>query len=153
MRTFQATLAAFAALTIVATAPARAEEVAGTYDAKFEEVANNCASASIAMTRGKLRIRKEKKDQIVVDIERIPLMSGNLGKSGSVRATSKVGPTSIEKLDGKFSVGGQIDSSGLALVFVAEYFVKGSALCTQSWNVTGVREAAPAKAPSPAGSR
>lgn len=149
MRTLQATLAA---LIVVGTvAQSHADEVAGSYDAKFEEVANNCASVGINLAKGKLRIRKEKKDQVVVEIDLIPAMSGSVGKSGSVRASSRVGPTSIEKVDGKFSVAGQASASELALVLVAEYFVKGSALCTQTWNVTGAREAA--KPAAPAGAR
>jgi hypothetical protein len=144
MRTF---LSATVALLLLAVAsPSRADDVAGTYDVKYEEVANNCAKTGMALARGKLRIRKEK-NQLVVDIERIPLMSGSPNKSGAVRATSKIGPTAIEKVDGKFSVAGKADASTLELVFVAEYYVKGTALCTQSWNVTGARESAD-KAPA-----
>jgi hypothetical protein len=137
MRTFQ--FATVALLLLAFASPSRADDVAGTYSVKYEEVANNCSKIGMALARGKLRIRKEK-NQLVVDIERIPLMSGSPSKSGAVRATSKIGPTSIEKVDGKFSVAGKADAASLELVFVAEYYVKGSALCTQSWNVTGARE-------------
>ncbi len=146
MRTF---LSATVALLLLAVAsPSHADDVTGTYDVKYEEVANNCNKTGMALGRGKLRIRKEK-NLLVVDIERIPLMSGSPNKSGAVRATSKIGPTSIDKLDGKFSVAGKADAAALELVFVAEYYVKGSALCTQSWNVTGAKDSGDAK-PAPA---
>jgi hypothetical protein len=145
MRTFQV---ATAALLILAFAsPSHADDVAGDYDVKYEEVANNCSKIGIALGQGKLRIRKEK-NQLVVEIDRIPRMSGSPNKSGAVRATSKIGPSSIEKVEGKFSVAGRVDDAGLQLVFVAEYYVKGTALCTQSWNVTGAREGSDAKAKS-----
>lgn len=146
-----ATAALGLALLAVAT-PAQAQEVVGTYDVKYEEIANNCTSTGLALRNGKLSIRQEKK-QILVDIERIPLMTGSPSKTGAVRATSKTGPTSIEKLDGKFSVAGRVDSA-LSLVLVAEYYVDKKPLCTQSWNVAGTRDGggdakpAPEKAPS-----
>lgn len=136
MRTFLS--ATVAMLLVAVAAPSHADDATGTYDVKYEEVANNCAKTGMAMAKGTLVIRKEK-NQIVVDIQRIPLMSGSISKSGAVRATSKIAPTSIEKVDGKFSAAGKADGATLELVFVAEYYVKGSALCTQSWNVTGTR--------------
>jgi hypothetical protein len=149
MRTF---LSATVALLLLAlAAPSHAQEITGAYDVKYEEVANNCNKTGMSLGRGKLRVRRDNK-LLVVDIERIPLMSGSPSKSGAVRATSKIGPTSIDKLDGKFSVAGRADGATLELVFVAEYYVKGAALCTQSWNVTGTKESSDAKAPAaPAG--
>jgi hypothetical protein len=145
MRTFQVATAALLILAIAS--PSHADDVAGSYDVKYEEVANNCSKIGIALGQGKLRIRKEK-NQLVVEIDRIPRMSGSPNKSGAVRATSKIGPSSIEKVEGKFSVAGRVDDAGLQLVFVAEYYVNGTALCTQSWNVTGTRESGDTKAKS-----
>ena len=56
-----------------------------------------------------------------------------------VKATSRLGATSIQGLDGKFSVAGRVADGSLQLVFIAEYYVKQKPLCTQSWNVTGKR--------------
>lgn len=114
--------------------------VTGTYQVKYAEVANNCTSTGMALTSGTLDI-KPTKSGIVVDIERMPLMNGKAGKTGRVNASSKVGPTSIQGLDGKFSVAGKVDDGVLSLVFIAEYFLGRRALCTQSWNVTGVNVA------------
>ena len=86
-----------------------------------------------------------KKGTLVVDIERVPLMNGAAPRGGKLRAASKLGPSSIQGLDGKFSVAGRVDNGVLQLVFVAEYYVKTKPLCTQSWNVSGLRQAAPAK--------
>lgn len=156
MRTFPAALAT---LFVLATAtPALAQDAAGTYDAKFEEVANNCSAlgVGISRTKGKLSVRKGKRDQIMVDLERIPVMVGTIGKNGSLRAQSKLGPSGvIEKLDAKYSIAGQVAGGELSLVFVAEYFDRGAAMCSQTWNVSGTREAtakSTSKAPS-AGSR
>lgn len=144
MRTFQlVTVGALAAL-VAAASPALADDAAGTYDVKYEEVADNCTTG-LSMSKGELNIRQEGK-QVVVDIARLPKMYGKPSKSGVVRATSPKGRTSIEGLDGKFSIAGRADGT-LELVLVAEYYVKDSALCTQSWNVTGSKKA-DAKAPA-----
>lgn len=137
MRTFQVATAAL--LVLAAVSPSQAQVAVGSYDVKYEEVANNCASIGMALGAGKMRIRKDK-NQLVVDINTIPLMSGSLNKSGAVRATSKIAATTIDKVDGKFSVAGRVDGDAVQLVFVAEYYDKGRALCTQSWNITGVRD-------------
>lgn len=145
MRTFQ--LATVAAL-VAAASPALAEDAAGTYEVKYEEVADNCTTG-LSMARGELNIRNEGKN-LVVDIARVPKMYGKPNKTGVVRATSTKGRTSIEGLDGKFSVAGRADGNVLELVLVAEYYVKDSALCTQSWNVSGNKKSeAKAQAAAP----
>jgi len=130
-----------AVLAAIAT-PAFADDVAviGTYDVKYEEMSNNCTNVGMTLARGQLKIEL-KSNVLQIDIERVPLMSGIPTKNGAVNAKSKLGPTSIQGLDGTFSVAGKVSSADgvLGLVFVAEYQVKGKALCTQSWNVTGVR--------------
>lgn len=125
--------------------PARADDnVLGTYDVKYEEVANNCTDVGMTLGRGVLEIEQKKgTSALAVDIERIPLMAGGPAKGGKLKATSKIGPTSIAGLDGKFSVAGRSQDGMLQLVFVAEYFVKGKALCSQSWNIAGVRKDKP----------
>ena len=125
---------------VAATPPAFADEtVEGVYDVRFEEVANNCTNVGMALGRGQVTVEK-KKNNLSVDIERIPVMNGVPGKNGKLRASSKLGATSISGLDGKFSVAGTVTSGTMALVFVAEYYVKDKSLCTQSWNVSGVRK-------------
>jgi hypothetical protein len=110
--------------------------VIGTYEVRYEEVSSNCSQTSISLTRGSLDITKAKK-QIVVDIQRFPLMYGTPGKGGRVRASSKMAPSSIDGVDGKFSVAGRVDEGLISLVFVAEYYVDGKPLCSQTWNVSG----------------
>ena len=120
---------------------ARADDnVTGTYDVKYEEMSNNCTNVGMTLARGQLKIEL-KSNVITIDIERVPLMSGVPTKNGAVNAKSKLGPTSIQGLDGTFSIGGRVSGGEgmLQLVFVAEYQAKGKPLCTQSWNVTGVR--------------
>jgi hypothetical protein len=138
MRTTIATLV-LGAMTLAAT-PALADksEVAGTYDVKYDEVSNNCTNTGMTFTRGTLKI--EQKKNVTVNIDLVPIMTGGEPKAGKLKAQSKLGPSVIQGLDGKFSVAGRVDEGVLQLVFVAEYYVKGKPLCTQSWNVAGVRQ-------------
>ena len=150
MRTTIATLALAAAA--LAAAPAHADKgdkgdaksaVAGTYDVKYDEVSNNCTNVGMTFTRGTLVI--ENKKTLSVNIDLVPIMVGSEPKAGKLKAQSKLGPSVIQGLDGKFSVAGRVDDGVLQFVFVAEYYVKGKPLCTQSWNVSGVRQAANGK--------
>ncbi|MEZ4366745.1 MAG: hypothetical protein R2939_10715 [Kofleriaceae bacterium] len=79
-----------------------------------------------------------KSKNLTVDIERLPLMNGKVGKSTRVKAQSKLGRTSIQGLDGRFSVAGRVEDGVLQLVLVAEYYLGRKPLCTQSWNVSGL---------------
>jgi hypothetical protein len=150
MRTTLATL--ILAATTLAAAPAFADKgdkgdtksaVAGTYDVKYDEVSNNCTNVGMTFTRGTLTI--EDKKTVSVNIDLVPIMLGSEPKAGKLKAQSKLGPSVIQGLDGKFSVAGRVDDGVLQFVFVAEYYVKTKPLCTQSWNVSGVRQAATGK--------
>jgi hypothetical protein len=133
-----------AVATIVAGgAPAFADDaVVGTFDVKYEEMSNNCTNVGMTLGRGTLKIDVRPGNNLVVDIERIPIMNGLPAKGGKITAKSKLGKTSIEGLDGTFSVAGKVSGPEgmLTLVFVAEYQAKGKPLCTQSWNIAGVRK-------------
>lgn len=127
--------------------------VAGTFDVKYEEVTSNCQNTGIVLNRGTIDISKKRANGLQIDIERMPLMTGTASKGGRLKAASKLGKTSIQGLDGKFSTAGTVNPDGvLTVVFVAEYYLNGKAYCTQSWNVTGTRAAAPSapKRPAPA---
>jgi hypothetical protein len=117
------------------------DDVAGTYEVSYEEVSSNCEQTSISMNLGTLAISQKGK-QLVVDISRFPYMYGSPSKGGKVRATSKVAPSSIQGVDGKFSVAGRVDDGLIELVMVAEYYVSSKPLCSQSWNVTGQKQKA-----------
>lgn len=135
-----------AALLALALAPSvaradNADAVAGTFDVKYEEVTSNCQNTGMVLSRGTLAIEKRKASGIAVDIERMPIMAGSASKGGRIKAASKLGKTSIQGLDGRFSTAGTVNADGvLNMVFVAEYYLGGKAYCTQSWNVTGVRK-------------
>jgi hypothetical protein len=114
--------------------------IGGIYDVKYDEVSNNCTQTGMSFTRGTLTI--ETKKEITVRIDLVPTMTGSEPRAGKLKATSKIGPSVIQGLDGRFSVAGRVDDGVLQFVFVAEYYVKGKPLCTQSWNVSGVRNKA-----------
>jgi hypothetical protein len=123
---------------LLTTSTAWAEDVSGTYDVKYAEVSNNCASP-LLYPNGKMEL-KLKGNQLTVDIERTPVMTGSASKNGKVSAKSKLGKTMIDGMDGVFSVAGKVAPDGaLSLVMVGEYSTSGKALCTQSWNVTGAK--------------
>ena len=128
--------------------PAVAEnKVDGSYEVKFEEMSTNCDPPRFTYTRGVVRIDTAK-SSLRVNIETIPQMNGVPAKSGKINAkTPKKLPTTVQGLDGKYHVSGRVDDAGLLqLVLVAEFTKSGETktMCTQSWNVSGVRTAAAA---------
>jgi hypothetical protein len=118
-------------------------DVTGTFEVKYEEVANNCTAAStgISLARGTVGVSKKAK-LVVVDIERFPTMQGSQAKGGQLKAASKVGPSPIQGADVKVSIAGRVEDGLISGVFVADYYVGKKPLCTQSWKVSGVRKEA-----------
>jgi len=123
-----------------AAAPARADDLAGSYEVKFEQVSTNCDHPITYPPRGSLKIEIKGGD-LQVDIERTPLMVGKPAKTGKVSARSpKPGHTPMAGMDGVFSVAGRVTGDGLlSLVMVGEYQTGGKPLCTQSWNLSGLK--------------
>lgn len=121
-------------------APAYADDLAGAYDVKFEQVSTNCEHPVAYPQHGLLKIDVKGGD-LQIDIDRTPLMIGKSAKPGKISAKSpKPGHTPIEGMDGVFSVAGRITAEGmLSLVMVGEYQTAGKPLCTQSWNLAGLR--------------
>lgn len=130
---------------MAAAAPAAAQNVTGSYEVKFEEMATTCDPVRFTYTRGVVKV-DQSKSSLRVNIETIPQMTGSPAKSGKVSAkTPKKLATTVQGIDGKYNVSGRVDDGGvLELVLVAEYTRQdnGKPLCTQSWNVRGVRQAA-----------
>lgn len=131
---------AYVVLGLVLAAPAYADDMAGTYDVKFDQVSTNCEHPVAYPQHGSLRIEVKGTD-LQIDIDRTPLMVGKTAKPPKVSAKSpKPGHTPIEGMDGVFSVAGRITPEGmLSLVMVGEYQTGGKPLCTQSWNLSGLR--------------
>ena len=107
------TRSAVLALTVAAAlgtlgAPAYADDsVAGAYEAKFEQVASNCEHPIAYPARGSIKIEIKGND-LQVDIDRTPLMTGTPRKDGKVNAKSRLGHTPIEGMDGVFTVAGRV---------------------------------------------
>lgn len=125
---------------LAAVAPAYADDsVAGAYEAKFEQVANNCEHPIAYPQRAAIKIEIKGND-LQVDIERTPLMTGTPRKDGKVNAKSRLGHTPIEGMDGVFTVAGRVTAEGmLSLSLIGEYQAAGKPLCTQSWTLSGLR--------------
>lgn len=135
----------------VAASPALADDsLAGQYDVKFEPVSTNCTSPLNYPQHGTLKIDVKGAD-LQIDIERTPLMVGKAAKTGKVSVKSpKPGHTMIEGMDGVFSIAGRISTEGMvSLVMVGEYTHNGAPLCTQSWNLSGLRKTGDAKPDKP----
>ena len=124
---------------LLAATPAFAD-ITGTYDVKFEDVSTNCTNQKLTYKPQPITV-KVKGNQVTVDVDITPVMTGVTQKNGKVSAKSKAGNTMITGMKGVFSVAGRITPDGaLSLVMVGEYSDEsGKALCSQSWNVSGPR--------------
>lgn len=122
------------------TAVARADDLPGTYEVKFDQVSSNCEHPIAYPARGTIKIDIKGND-LQVDIERTPLMVGKPTKNGKISAKSpRPGHTPIEGMDGVFSIAGRITGDGMvSLVMIGEYQAGGKPLCTQSWNLSGLK--------------
>jgi hypothetical protein len=126
-------------LVLLAAPVAYADDGAGSYDVKYQEASNDCTNYQ-TLRAGTLKI-DIKKGTLTINIDTIPLLVGVPQKTGKIQAKSKLGPSVIQGADAQYSAGGRIGESGmLELVLSAEYSVKGKALCTQAWNVAGIRQ-------------
>jgi hypothetical protein len=132
--------AALGLVVLMIAAPAYADDLAGSFEVKFEQVSSNCEHPLAYPQHGTLKIETKGGD-VQVNIERTPLMVGKSTKTNKLNVKSpKPGHTPIEGMDGVFSIAGRINPDGmLSLVMVGEYQAAGKPLCTQSWNLTGVR--------------
>jgi hypothetical protein len=145
-------LAIVSTLVMATAAPAVAQPVAGSYEVKFEEMSTNCDPVLFTYKQGVVTVATAK-SSMRVNIDTIRReMAGIPQKSGKISAkTPKKVATTIDGVDGKYGVSGRVDDSGvLELVLVAELFRHdtGKPLCTQSWNVRGVRQTASTDKPS-----
>ena len=124
---------------LLAATPAFAD-ISGTYDVKFEDVSTNCTTQKLTYKPQPISV-KVKGNQVTVDIDVTPVMTGVPQKNGKVSAKSKAGNTMMSGMKGVFSVAGKITNDGaLVFVMVGEYSTEqGKPLCTQSWNVSGPR--------------
>jgi len=125
---------------LAATSSALAQDVAGTFEAKFDEAGSTCNPPPVTYRTSNIVI-EEKKPGVIVNIETIPQMVGGKPKKGSFKATtSKPKATTVQGLDAKYTISGRVDESGvIAVVLVAEYQANKKPYCVQSWNISGVR--------------
>jgi hypothetical protein len=136
---------------LLATAvPAYADDPAtGSYEAKFEQIGNNCEHSVTYPQRSVVKIDVKGGD-LQVDIERTPLMVGKPRKDGKINAKSRPGHTAVEGMDGVFTVAGRVTSEGmLSLTLIGEYQAGGKPLCTQSWTLSGLKAKPEKTAPEP----
>ena len=150
MRNLGSRYAVLGAVLLATSGLAHADDpVAGSYEAKFEQIGNNCEHSIAYPPRGIVKIEVKGGD-LQVDIERTPLMLGKPRKDGKINAKSRVGHTRIEGMDGVFTVAGRItpDDGMLSLTLIGEYQAGGKPLCTQSWSLSGLK-ARPEDPPGP----
>jgi hypothetical protein len=116
------------------------DPAAGSYEAKFEQIGNNCEHSITYPPRGIVKIEVKGGD-LQVGIERTPLMLGKPRKDGKINAKSRPGHTAVEGMDGVFTVAGRVtpDDGMLSLTLIGEYQAGGKPLCTQSWSLSGLK--------------
>ena len=114
-------------------------KVAGTYDSKFEAVANNCSKVGMSFASARVELSQPKERSVSVTIPSVPFMNGVVSRGGKFRAVAKRGKTAIKGVDGRFSVAGRVEKGTIQFLFIAEYFEGQKPLCTQSWNASGPR--------------
>jgi len=132
------TILVLSALVLLGVASQARADVTGIYDVKFEEVSTNCTHP-LRYPPGKLTIKIVGRS-LTVDIDRTPLMGGVPSKNNRISAKSRSGNTMVDGMTGVFSVAGTVTPEGLLhLVMVGEYSAKKKPLCSQSWNVDGLR--------------
>jgi hypothetical protein len=132
-----------AALVAVLAAPVARAETSESYDVSIEQVSTNCEHPLRYPKQSSLKVIEVRGEEIRVDIEHTPLMVGTRSaKNGKLSAKSpKPGHTLIDGMDGVFSIAGRIttEEKMVSLVMVAEYQAGGKPLCTQSWNLSGLK--------------
>ena len=126
------------------------DPAAGSYEAKFEQIGNNCEHSITYPPRGVVKIEVKGGD-LQVGIERTPLMLGKPRKDGKINAKSRPGHTAVEGMDGVFTVAGRVtpEDGMLSLTLIGEYQAGGKPLCTQSWTLSGLKARADKPAPEP----
>src|SRR5258708_31585253 len=93
---------------LATTARAHADDLAGAYEVKFEQLSSNCEHPLAYPQRGSIKIDLKGGD-LQVDIDRTPLMVGKPTKNGKISAKSpRPGHTPVEGMDGVFSVAGRV---------------------------------------------
>jgi hypothetical protein len=154
MRNLGSRCAVLGSVLFATAVPAYADDptgslVTGSFEAKFEQIGNNCEHSITYPARGVVKIEVKSGD-LQVDIERTPLMLGKPRKDGKINAKSRPGHTAVEGMDGVFTVAGRITGEGmLSLTLIGEYQAGGKPLCTQSWSLSGLK-ATPDKPADPA---
>lgn len=119
------------------------KDLVGDYSVKFEEIANNCTQTGMNLRKGTVTLAlttaKKKAQRFTVSIAIAPVMYGADPKKGKFRVKAKRSGTAIRGVDGEFSASGRVNDGVIQFVYIAEYFTSGKPLCTQSWNVSGVK--------------
>src|ERR1700733_1234652 len=135
------TLLVFVVVAAIASPALADDNVVGTFEVKFDEMASGCTPPPVALARQKLKI-EIKKNSLVVNTDVIPEMVGVPAKGGKINAKTKLVGTTVVGLSATYSVAGHVEDGVVSLVLVADYVNQATKkpYCTQSWNVSGLRE-------------
>jgi hypothetical protein len=130
---------AIAVFCVLASTPAFADDVTGTYDVKFETMASDCNPPPVALGRGKLTIGS-KKGSLTLDVSPLPQLAGGESNEGKVTFKSnRVFGTTVVGLLAKYSATGDAKGGKIDLLLIADYIKQTDSkpYCKQSWKVTG----------------
>jgi len=118
-------------------------ELTDAYEVKYGQVQSNCNPSVSDAPSGTVRIKRTN-SQIVVEIDRLPAMTGTLTKDSKLTAKSKLNPALSAGVQSVFSAAGRVDQKGgLSLVLVGQFQANDRPLCTKSWQANGRRRTTP----------
>ncbi len=117
------------------TPMAQDASAAGSYEVKFETVADNCKGQGIELGKSTLAVSQNGK-AVSVKVPELPTLSGQTGRKGKIRAEV----TAATKATGgtaRYGLNARISNSAIQGVFVAEFFKDDKPQCTQSFSLVG----------------
>ncbi len=138
--------ALLAGIVLVAGAgAAAAQSTTERYDVTFESVTSNCAKdRELALSKGRVAI-EQGQEQVKLRFEgqagaaaTLPAMVGSQRRGGKIKADATA--TDAQGRRQRLTASGRVDEKdkSIQLLFIAELADdKGSAQCSQSWNVAG----------------
>ena len=120
--------------TLLLAGPASADVGKRSFSVTFDQVSNNCTDAGTTLTQATISLDEDKRGSVTVAVPGIPKMVGTARKGGKFKARTKKSATSKPNIAGRYSVGGRVNGKQIRFLLIAEYFIGGKPLCTQSWN-------------------
>jgi hypothetical protein len=116
---------------------ADAQPTSGTYQVKYEAVADDCDGEGLTLSAGAARVQSDS-GKLTLSLDGVAPMKGRQAADGQFKAQAQ-GAGAKPDLRGKYSASGKTVRDSLEMVFIAQFYRGKRPLCTQSWTVSGTR--------------